>query len=219
MEPGLYATHLYQWSPLLVPLLGLVLPIGVVGWRLAHIAAALAMPSWGSRLIVLASYPFWFDVSVGNVLTFMVLPAAWALRGSRTASIVYLALMMLIPRPIMLPLALWLLWKRPGLRAPFIGLAIGLGLATLATGLAGEWISTLLGSATSTGQWSSGGAGWDFNIGPSRWLGAWWLLAGIPLAAWLTWKGRVGLASLAVSPYLLPYYLLFGVLGVERRGG
>jgi hypothetical protein len=71
--------------------------------------------------------------------------------------------------------------------------------------VAAQMIARLFAGSTSEIEWM-------FNVGPSRWLGAWWLLAGIPLAAWLTWRGRVGLASLAVSPYLLPYYLMFGVL-------
>jgi hypothetical protein len=50
-------------------------------------------------------------------------------------------------------------------------------------------------------------------------LGNWWLAAGIPLAIWLTRRGRVGFAALAVSPYLLPQYFLFGVLELRERAG
>jgi hypothetical protein len=35
----------------------------------------------------------------------------------------------------------------------------------------------------------------------------------VPLAAWLTLRGKLGWASLAISPYLLPYY--FQMLGLE----
>jgi len=45
--------------------------------------------------------------------------------------------------------------------------------------------------------------------GPPAWLGSAWLLIGVPLGAWLTWRGRVGWAGLAISPYwLMPYYLM-----------
>lgn len=201
-----YAAN-YRWSPLLIPVLEIVTMMPLLAWRLLHVVAALAMPTWPMRLLVLASWPFWFDVSLGNVLVFLVLAAAWALRGSTLAAVAFLALTLLIPRPLMIPVAAWLLWRRPDLRLPFLGLAAVLGAATLATGLTGEWVAVLFGSTSEIE--------WMFNVGPSRWLGAWWLLLGIPLAVWLTWKGRVGLASLAVSPYLLPYYLLFGLLHVE----
>lgn len=39
-----------------------------------------------------------------------------------------------------------------------------------------------------------------------------WVPIGLALGAWLTWKGRLGLASLAVSPYVLPYYLVMALL-------
>ncbi len=48
-----------------------------------------------------------------------------------------------------------------------------------------------------------------FNIGPSFFVGLWWLILGIPLGIWLTLKGRVGWAGLAVTPYWLAQYLLF----------
>ena len=43
------------------------------------------------------------------------------------------------------------------------------------------------------------------------------MVIGLPLAAWLTWKGRLGLASLAASPYWLPYYLLMLLLELPIR--
>lgn len=48
----------------------------------------------------------------------------------------------------------------------------------------------------------------EHNFSPTRLIGVVWLLIGVPLAAWLTWKGRVGIAGLAMTPYLLPPYLL-----------
>jgi hypothetical protein len=97
MAPHLYSTGLYQWSPLLVPVIQALAPLGVGIWRLLHVAGALAMPTWPMRLVVLASWPFWFDLSVGNVLTFVLLTAAWAVRGSTLAGMTYLGLTLLIP--------------------------------------------------------------------------------------------------------------------------
>jgi hypothetical protein len=102
----------------------------------------------------------------------------------------------------MLPLLVWILWKRPEWRLPSIGIAVGLLLASLATGQGGEWLVSLL----HTGQ------EFGFDIGPGRIIGLWWVPIGAVLAAILTWKGRLGWASLAASPYWLGYYLLMGLL-------
>jgi hypothetical protein len=55
---------------------------------------------------------------------------------------------------------------------------------------------------------SSGEIGNQQNVGPTRLLGPAWLLIGIPLGLWLTLKGRLGLAGMALSPYLFPHYYL-----------
>jgi len=210
IEPGLYELT-YRWSPLMAPVLGALAPVGIGLWRLLHVAAALAMPTWPMRLLLLASWPFWFDVSLGNVMTFVLLAAAWAMRGSMVAGLAFLAMTLLIPRPLMLPVAAWLLWQRPDLRLPVAVGAAVIGALTLATGLTGEWVAVLAGSTSEIE--------WMFNVGPSRWVGAAWLLVGLPLAAWLTWRGRVGFAALAASPYWLPYYLMMPLLEITPRRG
>jgi hypothetical protein len=209
MAAGLYNGS-FRWSPLLVPVMQLATPMGLMAWRLLHVIAAFAMPSWRMRILVLASWPFWFDLSLGNVVTYIVLAAGWALRGNQIAAYLFLVLSLLIPRPLMLPVAAWLLWRRPQLRWPFAAAAVLIGIATLATGLGMAWFNMLFGSISEVH--------WTFNIGPSRWIGLGWLVVGIPLAIWLTWRGRVSLASIAVSPYVLPYYLLFAFLpdGTKR---
>jgi len=105
----------------------------------------------------------------------------------------------------MIPIVLWLLWQHPRWRLPFLVVfAIHLGLVLL-TGLGNEWIGAilLLDPIMQT---------WIFNVGPSRIIGVWWLVIGIPLAAWSLTRGRVGWAGLLASPYLNPYYLLFALL-------
>jgi hypothetical protein len=93
---------------------------------------------------------------------------------------------------------------------PFLGLSVVHGLAVLTTGWAQDWAALLftLGSESVSPN----------NLGPSRFLGAAWLVIGVPLAILLTWRGRLGWASLAISyPYVLPYYLLMLVLEVPDR--
>ena len=196
----------YHYAPQLAPALGILTAAGITLWRVAHLAALALLPSRRLALVLLVSYPFWFDVVTGNLMVFVLLAAAWAFRGNRPAIAIYLALCVLVPRPLMLPLAAWILWREPGWRLPFAGM-VALGVLTaIPTGYLPAWIGSLFQSgATEMAN--------DFNLAPSRFLGAAWLIIGLPLAAWLTARGRVGWASLAISPYLLPYY--FQMLGLE----
>jgi hypothetical protein len=199
----------FRYSPLFAAAFGLIVPIGVIGWRVLHLVAVLALPSMPMRLIVLVSWPLWYDIQTGNLLTFVFLAAAWALRGNRLAIGVYLLLTILGPRPLMLPLAAWLLWQRPEWRWPFAAAVVVHVAAVIGLGWAEGWVGTLVAAAED--------AALPSNVGPSRLVGTIpWLVVGLPLAAWLTWKGRVGWASLAASPYWLPYYLLFPLLEVDR---
>jgi hypothetical protein len=198
------ATYGYHYSPLLAPFFGLLTPIGTIGWRLLHVGAVLALPSWPMRVIALLSWPFWFDVEAGNIVVFVVVVAAWALRGSRGAAVAYLVLLVLIPRPLMVPVAAWLLWQHRSLRVPFIGLLAAHAVVVVVGGWASDWLSALLAASDDVGNWS--------NVGPSRFIGTWWMATGLPLAFWLTLRGRLGWASLCASPYWLPYYLLMLLL-------
>jgi hypothetical protein len=79
------------------------------------------MPSWPLRIATLLAWPFWYDLLLGNVLVFVLLAGARALRGSRVATFAFLAMTVLMPRPLMVSLAAWLLWQRPGWRIPIRG--------------------------------------------------------------------------------------------------
>jgi hypothetical protein len=175
-------------------------------WAALHVAALLAFRDWRILLIGLLAYPFWVDAVGGNVIIFVVLAAWWALRGSPTGTFAYLALCLLIPRPLMVPVAVWLLWQRPTWRLPFALMIVVNAVLLAWTGLLPDWLGAV---ELELDHFR--------NLAPSRWLGNAWLLIAWPLAAWLTLKGRLGLASLAASPYLFPYYLLFGLLELRQR--
>ena len=199
----------FAYSPLFAYAFPAISWIGPDVWRAAHVVAAFALPTWPMRIITLVSWPFWSDVQNGNLVVFVLLAAAWALRGSRLAALVYLGMFLLMPRPLMVPVGAWLLYKRPDIRLIFVAMAALSVLGVAASGYLGVWVSALTKSAdiyTSTA-----------NFALTRFVGQWWLLIGIPLGVWLTWRGRLGWASLAVSPYLLSQYFLMGLLELVPR--
>jgi len=196
----------FSYAPQVAPLLEVLTAIGIAAWRAAHVVALAFLPSRRLALLLLVSFPFWADVNNGNLMVFVLLAAAWAYRGNPIATGIYLALGLLIPRPIMLPLLAWLLWQRPGWRWPFVVMAVVVVLTAIPTGYLSDWLASFAQSGAKD-------IANDFNLSPSRFLGVWWLLIGLPLAAWLTLRGRLGWASMAVSPYLLPYGLQ--MLGLE----
>lgn len=210
----LYASNLlgyaYHYSPVLAPLFGLLAPIGDVGWRLLHVAATVAMPTRFLTVATLLSWPFWADVESGNVMIFILLAAAWAVRGSAAGGLAFLLLAVLLPRPLMLPLVAWLLWKRPGLRWPFVAIVVVHAGLVLLSGWGPEWIGDLLGASRDVGL--------PGNVAPSRFIGPVpWLAIGIPVAAWLTLRDRPEWAGMFVQPYLIGYYLLLPLASLARR--
>ncbi len=198
------ADYAYRYSPLLAWVFFVIAPIGATLWRILHVVAALAMPTRWMSIAALASWPFWFDVEAGNLITFVLLVAAWALRDRQWAIGLYLALVLLIPRPLMLPVAVWLLWKHAEWRGRFGLMFLAHAAAVALSGWGPAWFMAL---ATSSEEMASA-----LNFGPSRLIGWLWVPIGLAIAAFLTVRGRLGLASIAASPYWLPYYLAFGLL-------
>lgn len=199
----------FRWSPLIA---WLFVPISAAGpyvWAFAHVAVLALVPNRRLAVLVLLSWPFWFDLATGNVMTFVFVAALWALRGHRVASILVLGLAMLVPRPLMIPLVVWLLWKQPWTRPVALGL-VALHLAGLAlVGWTAAWLVRL-------GEVAPSQIGTPFDVGPARLVGALWAPIGLVMAAVLLWRGRVGWASLAASPYWLPYYLFMPLLELDR---
>ena len=205
------AVWAYRYSPVLAYGFAAIAWIGPVAWLGLHFAV---LPLLGKRLglITLASFPFWSDVYNGNVMVFVFVVAILALRGNRWAQVAFLALTLLIPRPLMLPVAAWLLWRHRALWIPFAGIFVAHALLVLWTGYGDEWIGSLLSRGA-----DDLGARVDF--GPGQLIGAWWVPIGLALAGWFTWRGRLGLASIFASPYWLPPYLLMGLLGRPTQPG
>jgi hypothetical protein len=211
---ALYASednYAFRYSPLLAYFFAAISPIGALAWRLLHVATvgALAFADRRLALITVIAWPFWFDVEAGNLTTFVFVIAAFALSGRRWAIGAYLLATLLIPRPLMLPVAAWLLWQRPEWRLPFIAMFAAHAVAILVTGWGPHWIAALADSSTEMGS--------ALNFGPSRIIGWVWVPIGLFLATVLTIRGRLGLAALAASPYWLPYYFLFPLLELRHQ--
>jgi hypothetical protein len=200
----------FRWSPVIA---WLFVPLGVIGplgWRLLHAAALiLLLPNRRLALIAAVSWPFWFDVAAGNITTFVFVAGMLALRGNRAGELATLALAMLAPRPLVLPLAAWLIWRRPHLRAPAAALLVAHALLLLPVGWAGQWAERLFSVLPQQ-------LGIAFDVGPARLIGPWWVPIGLALAVVLVVRNRVGWACLAAAPYWLPYYLFMPLLELER---
>ena len=202
-----YDSEWFRWSPIAAWLLRPATAVGVTGWRVAQLATVAALRDRRAIIIVLATAPFWFDFTSGQAITFVAVAAWHALRGSRIATFLFFALVLLIPRPLMLPLLAWLLWRRPETRGWFLALLVVNALLVLASGYAGDWATRLIASGSEVSH-----AG---NLAPSWFMGGLWAPIGLAIAAVFTVRGRLGVASVAASPYIFPYYLLMLVLEIK----
>ena len=198
----------FRYSPIFAWIIGLLEPIGIEGWRILH-GIVLPLLGWPLALTAALAWPFWQDMQVGNVVTFALVAGSFALRGNRWGTGLYFAIAILTPRPFLLPLVVWLIWKRPQWRWP-VGVALVAQFIIVTTlGYMDDWVVALLGTNLDFGA--------SYDYGPARLFGSLWPVVGVPLAAWLTWKGRIGMASLAIQPYWLGYYLLMVLLDLVPR--
>lgn len=197
--------YTWNYSPIAAYAFTVIAPIGYIGWSAMHFAAVAALADRRLIAITLLSWPFWADVYNGNTMVFVFVAAAGAIRGRSVATGLFLALFLLMPRPLTLPVLAWILWRRPAWRLPFALMAAAHAVLVLFTGLGPAWIEVLLGLPEAV-------AASDRDLGPGNLIGGWWLAVGGLLAVLLTIRGRLGLASIAASPYWLPQYLLMILL-------
>ena len=203
-------SYTWAWSPLAAWLIAaVVLPVGPWAWAALHFAVVPLLRDPRLMLLVVSSYPFWMDTLMANTFTFSAITGYVAWRGSRWAALAYLALLVLMPRPVQLPLAALILWRDRSLLWPFV-VMVAIGAATtLASGYLLDWARVLAGVGVAYPSP-------EFNLGPTRLVGPAWLVAGIPLAIWLTVRKHPGWAGLAMTPYLVPQYLLILIVETGR---
>ncbi len=203
--------HPWRYSPLLIPMVGAVVVGGPLLLGVAHVLALVPLARLGRLMVLLVGFSvfFWTDLIVGNVFTFVAVAAAFALAGSRIGSLIFIALTLLMPRPVQIPLAIWLVVYRPEIRTPALAITIAQVAGLALSGLAEEWLVSLVGSASLTYE--------SFSLGLGRIFGNEWIIVGIPLATLMVWKGSAAVAALAgvvMSPFLLPQYFLMGVVAM-----
>lgn len=196
-----YDTAGYRWSPVAAWMLVVVVQLGLPLWQLLHAAVLVLLKPWWMVLAAVLAWPFWHDAMNGNVVTFVFVAGALALRGHRPATLAVYALGVLMPRPLMVPIVVWLLWRQPDTRAVFVVIFVAHAVLVLASGYAGDWFTRLLETSAPEMQH-------PWNWLPSRWIGFAWVPVGIALAVVLTRRGWVGAAGIAAGPYLLSYYPL-----------
>jgi uncharacterized membrane protein len=201
----------WQWrySPVALLTLGPAIAAGLGVWTVLHLVAVLAIRPWGLAVLFGLSWPFWVDVVSGNTVTFVAVAGIAAMAGSRIGAYSYWWLTLIIPRPVQIPLLVFLAWRRPELRPGFLLLTVLNLVLLLLLGQGLEWIAYLLErGAEDTGA--------VFNVHPAADLAGWWLLIGVPAAVLLTVAGWPGQAGVILSPSLLAQYLLMAFVPPER---
>lgn len=191
----------YVWSPLMVPVMAAAVALPAA-WAAAHVVAVLLTRDRLFILLMLTSWGFWTDLAGGNTFTFVVVSGLLAWRGSRPAALVYLALLMVMPRPIQVPLALLLLARMPEIRLPAALLFAGHGIVVAP--YAADWIGQMVTYARATSS----------DLGPRVFIGGVWLPMAFALAAALTLVRRPGWAGLFASVYWLPQYFLMPLIDI-----
>jgi hypothetical protein len=192
----------FVWSPVAGWIMQVVAEIGVWPWAAVQVGVLFLLRDWRLIALVAVSWGFMDQIASGNTMVFVFVAGVLAFRGSRPAAVVYLALLFLMPRPLQIPLAVWLIWKMPEIRWPALIVFVVHAAVVLASGMAGDWFANMAGHVSPLG-----------NYGPSELIGtAPWLAIGLPLGVWLTWRGHVGWAGLAMSPYWLAGYLIWPLI-------
>jgi hypothetical protein len=190
----------FLYSPLLAWLMVPIVPLGFAGSVALHVGALALLRDRWLIAAVAVSWPWWTDLTAGNLFGLVFVLGLLALRENRWAEYGYLVACLLMPRPLQMPLAAWLLWRRPYLRGPTVVIALGSLILVVGTGLAQEWAEFLVTATAPMYGMNS--------YSPTRSLGMLWLVIAAPFAAYSFWRGWIGLAGILVSPYLIPSYFL-----------
>jgi hypothetical protein len=197
---------LYRYSPLfaagMAPLSGLPFAFLAAGWRLVELGLlALSVRGLGWLGVAIVVNPLVvLDLSVANVgtlfLAAMIMVVRWPSARTVTA---YALLVLLIPKPTLLPVLAWGLWR---VRASWLPVA-GVGVA----GLAMVLLVPDFGHAILTGDRIFGMLQ-NLAFVPA-WIVATLMASSVALTvASVRWPRLLGPASVLASPYYFSYSLV-----------
>jgi hypothetical protein len=202
-DPYAYQEFAFRWSPLAAWLLVPFAAAGLVVWQALHVAALAALPR-KLAVLALACFAFWVDVGMGNVVVFGFVLAYLAMSRGRGFVIAFTVFALLLPRPLYVPLLVYLFMTRTQDRRAMVATAVVVAALTIATGWLPSWLTVLAASGGDIANAT--------NMAPSRLVGLAWLPIAWLIAFAAYRRGKVGLASLFASPYWLPYYFLMPLL-------
>jgi hypothetical protein len=185
--------YVYPYSPVFAWLFIPFATAGIWVWQAMHLLTVVLIRNWPIRTLVLLSVAFWMDTWEGNVGAFFMLAGYWAIRRNRLGSWAFIALCLMIPKPIYLPALVWMLWRQPENRVRFVVLLVIHTALVLATGYAFEWLQALPGASHDIFG--------PFNFMPSRVIGWWWWPIGLALSAVLVLKDHPGWAGATAALY------------------
>jgi Glycosyltransferase family 87 len=175
---------------------------------------------WLVTGMVLFFPPIWHDLALGNVSVFTVAVLAVLLaRRDGVGGVAFGLLLLLAPKPHLLPLALWLVWRRPrDAVAALATLGVGVVAGVLVFGPDPwlEWLGTFREPLERT---------FTANIGFSSLLGPVGVVVGVAAAvvigaAALARRGDIGLglslvAGVVLGPYTFIHYLAGLVVTID----
>jgi hypothetical protein len=230
------ATYTFRYSPWAAAVFVALAPLSVLGailaWLAVKIVALGAAATWFARawpagrrrtlvtVLVLAFPPAIHDLMIGNVSVFTLLVLVAVLRaGDRVAGGSFGLLLLLAPKPHLLPIAAWLVFRRP--RA---GLAM---LATLGGGLAlgiplfglDRWLGYLATFREPLGREFTANIGFSALFGPIG-VAIGLLAAAVVVTLALRRRAADGLslsilAGIVLGPYTFIHYLSGLVVSIE----
>lgn len=197
---------LFRYSPVfagaMAPLSSLPFDVVALGWRLGEVALlALSVRGLGWLGVAIVVNPLVvLDLSVVNVATLFLAAMIMVVRWPSVRTItLYALLVLLIPKPTLLPVLAWGLWR---VRAAWLPVA-GVG----ATGLAMVLLMPDFGHAILTGDRIFG------MLQNLAFLPVWLIAVLMGLSVVLTvlsvrWPRLLGPASVLASPYYFSYSLV-----------
>lgn len=235
---SLYAwtdSYTFRYSPwaavLFTPLAPFTQPMAVWAWLALKVAVVVALavslarrwPGSAAPLaagMVLFFPPIWHDLALGNVSVFTV-AVLWLLlvRADGQGGAAFGLLLLLAPKPHLLPIALWLALRRPRdatAAAATLGLGVVAGVFFFGAERWLEWLETFREPLERE---------FTANIGFSALLGPVGVVVGVAAAgvigaAALARRGDMGLAlsflaGVALGPYTFIHYLAGLVVVVD----